>query len=97
MSLDEELPNKGLYVEFIVRIDDVTDQILEGVTDAMTEKEKQSNIDGNSNKVQKNALKEDWQDTKVKAFYKGNQYFLSVSLPNLPMLTGGAPTNRISL
>ena len=73
MSMDEELPNKGLYAEFIVRIEDVTDQILNGVTDTMTEKQKQSKIDGNSNTVQKATKKENWQDTKVKAFYKGNQ------------------------
>ena len=79
MSLEEELPNKGLYVEFIVRIEDVTDQILNGVTDSMTEREKQSKIDGNSNAVQKVAQKEEWQKTKVKAFYKGNQYFLFVT------------------
>ena len=75
MSLDEELPNNGLFIEFIVRIEDVTTQILEGVTDSMTEIEKQSKIDGNSNGVQKSVTKEDWQDTKVKAFYQGNQYF----------------------
>jgi hypothetical protein len=79
MSLEEELPNKGLYVEFIVRIEDVTTQILDGVNESMTEREKQSKIDGNSNKVQKSTAKEDWQDTKVKAFYKGNQYFLFVT------------------
>ena len=79
MSLEEELPNKGLYVEFIVRIEDVTDQILNGVTDSMTEREKQSKIDRNSNVIQKAAQKEEWQHTKVKAFYKGNQYFLFVT------------------
>ncbi len=78
MSLEEELPNNGLFVEFIIRIEDVTTQILEGVTDSMTEREKQSKIDKNSNAVQKAASKEEWQDTKVKAFYKGNQYFLFV-------------------
>ena len=53
MSLDEELPNEGLFVEFIVSIKDITSQVFEGITDAMTEKEKQSIIDKNSNAIQK--------------------------------------------
>ena len=95
MSMDEELPNKGLYAEFIVRIEDVTDQILNGVTDTMTEKQKQSKIDGNSNTVQKATKKENWQDTKVKAFYKGNQYFLFVTERYEDVRLVGAPPSSI--
>src|SRR5690554_4986230 len=32
MNLDQELPNNNLYIEFIVRIEDVTKQVLEGIT-----------------------------------------------------------------
>ena len=42
MSFDEEIPNEGLYVEFIVRIEDVTDTMLAGVTDDLSPKIKQS-------------------------------------------------------
>jgi len=79
MNLDEELPNEGLYVEFIKRIDDVTTAVLNGVTDTMTEKEKQSIIDKNSHQVQKAAKKESWQETKIKSFFNGNQYFLFIT------------------
>ena len=51
MNLNEELPNEGLYVEFIKRIEDVTAQALNGVVDTMTEKEKQSSIDKNINAI----------------------------------------------
>ena len=95
MSLEEELPNNGLFIEFIVRIEDVTTQILDGVTDSMTETEKQSKIDGNSNAVQKATSKEDWQDTKVKAFYKGNQYFLFVTERYNDIRLVGAPPASI--
>ncbi|NNL16070.1 MAG: S46 family peptidase [Flavobacteriaceae bacterium] len=91
MSMGEELPNKGLFVEFIVRIEDVTDQILANVTNEMTEREKQAVINSNSNAVQKGALKEDWQDTKIKAFYKGNQYFLFVTERYNDIRLVGAP------
>jgi len=95
MSLDEELPNEGLFVEFIIRIEDITSQVFEGVTDAMTEKEKQSIIDKNSNAIQKATTKEDWQSTKTKAFYKGNQYFLFVTERFEDIRLVGAPPSSI--
>ena len=95
MSFDEELPNEGLFVEFIVRIEDVTTQALAGVTDTMTEKEKQSTIDKNSNTLQTTVSKEAWQDTKVKSFYKGNQYFLFVTERFEDIRLVGAPPTSI--
>lgn len=95
MSLDEELPNEGLYIEFIVRIEDVTSQVLDGITNSMTEKEKQSLIDRNSNTYQKTVTKEAWQDTKVKSFYEGNQYFLFVTERFEDIRLVGAPPTSI--
>jgi len=79
MNLDEELPNEGLYVEFIVSIHDITKEILDMVSDTMTEKEKQSTITKTSNSIMKTWPKETWQELKVKSFFKGNQYFLFVT------------------
>ncbi len=95
MNLEEELPNEGLYVEFIIRIEDVTNQVFAGVTDEMTEKEKQSHIDKNANALQKDVKKETWQNTKVKAFYKGNQYFLFVTERFEDIRLVGAPPTSI--
>ena len=95
MNLAEELPNEGLYIEFIVRIEDVTKQALSGITDSMTEEEKQSQIDKNNNALQKNVKKEAWQDTKVKAFYMGNQYFLFVTERFEDIRLVGAPPTSI--
>lgn len=95
MSFDEELPNDGLYAEFIVRIEDVTDQVLQGILESMSEIEKQSKIDSNSNSIQKTVQKEEWQDTKIKAFYKGNQYFLFVTERYEDVRLVGAPPASI--
>jgi len=95
MTLAEELPNKELYVEFIVRIEDVTQQVLEGVTKTMTDREKQSKIGTNSGNVERTAKKENWQDTKIKAFYKGNQYFLFVTERYNDIRLVGAPPSSI--
>ena len=40
MSQEEELPNPGLTVTFLKRMEDVTDKVLKGVTDAMDDTER---------------------------------------------------------
>jgi hypothetical protein len=95
MNFDEELPNEGLYVEFIVSIHDVTKEVLANVTDAMAEKDKQSVITKAGNDIMKNWNKEPWQDVKVKSFYKGNQYFLFVTERFEDIRLVGAPPTSI--
>lgn len=95
MSLEDELPNEGLFIEFIVSIHDVTDVVLNGVNDTMTEKEKQSLITRNSNAAMASWPKEDWQDVKTKSFYKGNQYFLFVTERFEDIRLVGAPPSSI--
>lgn len=95
MSQAEELPNDGLYAEFIVRIDDVTNQVLDGIKDKMTEQQKQAKIDKNITAVRKKAAKEEWQDTRVRAFYKGNQYYLFVTERYEDVRLVGAPPTSI--
>ena len=50
----EEIPNKGLFVTFIIRIDDVTKQAMKGVLAGFSESERQSMIDKNLAGVKKN-------------------------------------------
>ncbi len=94
-NLEEELPNEDLYIEFIVRIEEVTKTVLSGITNTMTEKEKQSLIDKNSNNYLKTVKKEDWHDAKIKAFYNGNQYFLFVTERFEDIRLVGAPPSSI--
>ena len=95
MSLEDELPNEGLFIEFIVSIHDVTEIALKGITDSMTETEKQSLISKNTNAALKTWPKESWQDVKTKAFYEGNQYFLFVTERFEDIRLVGAPPSSI--
>ena len=95
MNLEEELPNEGLYIEFIVSIHDVSEVVLNGITDEMTETEKQSLISKNSNTALKSWPRESWQDVKTKAFYEGNQYFLFVTERFEDIRLVGAPPTSI--
>ena len=40
-KMEEELPNKDLFVTFIIRIEDVTDKVLSGATNLTSEADKQ--------------------------------------------------------
>lgn len=95
MSLDEEMPNEGLYVEFIVRIEDVTDKMLNGVTNNLNERTKQSKLDINRNNLVKTVKKEVWQGVKIRPFYGGNQYFLFVTERFEDIRLVGAPPSSI--
>ena len=67
-NLSEELPNEGLYVQFIVRIEDVTNSVLNGVNESMSPEQQQSIIDKNIDAVSKNTKIESWQGIKVRPF-----------------------------
>lgn len=94
-SFDQEIPNEGLFVRFIVRIEDVTASVMKGVTDDMEAKAKQSQIDKNINAVKGNASRESYQEVSVKPFYKGNQYFLFVTETYNDVRLVGAPPSSI--
>lgn len=48
MNLNEELPNPGLTVSFLVRMEDVTDRVLKGYTEQMDEETRLGIIAENS-------------------------------------------------
>lgn len=91
----EELPNAGLYVTFIVRIEDVSKEALQGVVASMTEPQRQSAIDKNINAINAAAKKEAYQKSFVKPFYEGNQYFLFVTETYNDVRLVGAPPSSI--
>ncbi|WP_304707941.1 S46 family peptidase [uncultured Rikenella sp.] len=78
MNRNEELPNPGLVVSFLVEMSDVTDRILAGVTPEMSEAERQKRIDANKEAVVRTATEGNHYKASVEALYYGNQYFLFV-------------------
>ncbi|HRG43746.1 MAG TPA: S46 family peptidase, partial [Saprospiraceae bacterium] len=78
-SMKEELSNPGLTATFIISMADVTNDILKGITGQTTPSEKQSIIDKNIEALSKTYPRQAYQDILIKAFYKGNQYYLFVT------------------
>jgi hypothetical protein len=91
----EELPNAGLFVTFIVRIEDVTKTALQGITTSMSEPERQSTIDKNISELNKNSKKESYQKSFVRAFFEGNQYYMFVTETYTDIRLVGAPPSSI--
>ncbi|HYC30088.1 MAG TPA: S46 family peptidase, partial [Chitinophagaceae bacterium] len=91
----EELPNPSLFATFIVRIDDVTKQALEGVTAGMDERARQSQIDKNIAGLRNTVKKEAYQDVMVRPFFEGNQYFAFVTETYRDVRLVGAPPSSI--
>lgn len=95
MSREEELPNPDLTATFIRRIEDVSDEILEGVEDDMPAAQRQSVIDKNIQRVASQTEKEDYEEVLVRPFYKGNMYFLFVTVTYEDVRLVGAPPSSI--
>jgi hypothetical protein len=95
MSRKEELPNPGLTVTMLVRMEDVTGKILKGVTDSMTQAERARVIRENSAAVEQEAVKGTKYEAKVRPFYYGNQYYLLVTQVFKDIRLVGAPPQAI--
>ena len=94
-KMEEELPNKDLYVTFIIRIEDVTTKVLEGTGTLANEAEKQKKIQENISFLNKTLPKEAWQENSIRTFYDGNQYLLFVIENYKDVRLVGAPPSSI--
>lgn len=94
-KMEDELPNKGVVVTFVIRIEDVTTKVLEGTSTLSSEIEKQKKIQQNISDLSKNLPKELWQENLIKTFYDGNQYLLFVTETYKDIRLVGAPPSSI--
>ena len=95
MNKSEELPNKGMIARLLIRIDDVTKLVLEGVEDSMTEKERDELIKKNIKKITDKAEAESEYDASIRAFYSENQYFMFLTETFKDVRLVGAPPSNI--
>ncbi|MCS6930474.1 MAG: S46 family peptidase [Saprospiraceae bacterium] len=94
-SREEELPCPGETATFVVRMEDVTALALQHVTEGMSERDRQSQIDKNIAQIRANARRERWQEAVVRPFYHGNQYFLFITETYTDLRLVGAPPSSI--
>lgn len=90
-----EMPTNGVTAMFVVRMEDVTPQVLRGIMDNMGEKDRQSQIDKNLQQLRVSTKKEAWQEILIRSFYNGNQYYLFITETFKDVRFVGAPPSSI--
>ena len=80
MNKGQEMHIDGFEVSFLVRIEDVTSRILDGITDAMSEDERNATIGATQNALvgEMNEADTEGYSYEVKSFYYGNEYYMFV-------------------
>jgi hypothetical protein len=95
MSREEELPNPGLTVSLLVRMEDVSDKVLAGIKEEMNEADRQKAIDEAGKAIIAEAIKDTRYQAEIKPLFGGNQYFLYVTEVFKDIRLVGAPPSAI--
>jgi hypothetical protein len=95
MSKEEELPDPGLTVTFLKRMEDVTEKVIKGTSEAMSGADYEKIVDSNISEIAKNATAGTVYSASVVPFYMGKQYFLFVYETFRDVRFVGAPPSAI--
>ena len=94
-TMEEELPNPGLTASILVRVEDVTKEVLAALNDDMTEVERDSAINEISKKISDKAKEGTNYEATVKSMFNGNQFFLFVHNIYKDVRLVGAPPSSM--
>ena len=94
-SRDEELPNPGLTVTLLVRMEDVTEKVLAGVDNKMNQLQRSQLIKQHIEILEKEAIKGTHYEARIRPFYYGNQYYLFINEVFRDIRLAGAPPSAI--
>ena len=93
-SVKDELKNPGLTATFIVRMEDVTNKVLEGIEDVRDDDRKKY-ITEKIEKIIEEATSETHYGAKIKPFFYGNQYYMFITETFKDVRLVGAPPSSI--
>ncbi len=95
MTLDEELPNEGKTITFLIRMEEITDQIVPELNEGMTQAERSSKIRFLSRSIVSKATEGTHYDARIRDMFNGNRFFLFVSETFSDVRLVGAPPESI--
>lgn len=95
MTREQEIPCPGLTVTRLVYMQDVTKEVLNGVTEGMSEGDRETTIENNIKAVSAKATEGTHYKAVIKPFYYGNQYFMYVNEVFTDVRLVGAPPSNI--
>ncbi len=94
-NYSEELPNPGLTVSLLTRMEDVTNEVLKNVTSQMTEAQRYETIFKAISQLQAKYSEKGRYQVEIKPFYYGNQYFMYIYQVFKDVRLVGAPPSSI--
>jgi len=94
-TLADELPNEGMTASFLVRMEDVTKQVLADISPDMSEDERNQKINQLKGDIEAKASEEGRFEAVVKPFFEGNEYYLFVYETFRDVRLVGAPPEAI--
>lgn len=94
-SLSDELPNPGLTAKIMTDMIDVSEEVLAGVSDDMSEYERNTIIQNNISALIKKYEPTKFKQVDVKAFFYGHQYILMTYTVFRDVRLVGAPPSNI--
>jgi hypothetical protein len=95
MNRSQELTNPGLTATFIVRMEDVTKQVLSGIAPGITEAERENQVLANSQRVAQAAVQGTHYQSFVRPMFGGNEYYMFVTEVFQDIRLVGAPPSSI--
>ncbi|MCF8380633.1 MAG: S46 family peptidase [Bacteroidales bacterium] len=95
MDQSMELPNEGIKVTFLIRIEDVTSAVLAGVEGSNDEMDGWKQIQTNIKSLVENATTGNHYEALIKPFYYGNEYYMFVYEVFRDVRLVGAPPESI--
>ena len=95
MDRSKELENPDLFVDFLIRMEDVTERILAVVNDEMTEAERAQAIDAEMKATKTEATEGNSYICKVKSFYEGNEFYMFMYERFSDIRLVGAPPSSV--
>ena len=78
MTREEELPNPGLFVSFLVSVEDVTEQVMAELNEEMNRQEREAAVRRVSNRLVNEATEDTHYQANVRSMFAGNEFFLFV-------------------
>ena len=95
MSREEELPNEGKTITFLVRMEEVTDRIVPKLNEKMDQQTRNAKIRSLSSVIASEAIRDNEYEASVKSMFNENRYFLFITQTYRDVRLVGAPPESI--
>ena len=94
-SFEEELPAEGISASFLVRMEDVTEQIFSVLNDTMSWAERNQAIAAKAKELEAAASEDGKYNPIIKGFFEGNEYYMFVYQVYTDVRLVGTPPSSI--